>query len=90
MLDTWVEADFDLRFSFWKDVLKWCDHFDYESREWEGGGPGLSGVWFKVRTNNPKALKQEIADLVKELASRPPPPPPPPKKRRKSAKRQPK
>jgi hypothetical protein len=86
MMEAWVGGGLDERFSFWSDVLEMCDHFDSESREWEGGGPGLSGVWFKVRTNNPKALKQEIADLIKELASRPPPPPPPPKKRRRTAK----
>ena len=90
MMKIWVDGELDYRFSFWKDVLKWCNHFDFKSREWEGGGPGLSGIWFKVLTNNPRALKQEIADGVKELIARPPPPPPPPKVRRKPAKRKPK
>lgn len=87
MLDIWEEKDLGDRFSFWSDVLGMCDHFDYETREWEGGVPGLSGEWYKVRTNDPNALKLQIAEIVKELAARPLPPPPPPKARRKSAKR---
>lgn len=85
MADAWELDGLGDRFSFWSDVLVMCDHFDSESREWDGGCPCRSGIWFKARTNNPIALKQEIADLIKELASRPLPPPPPPKKRRKSA-----
>lgn len=46
-----------------------CDNVLVKSKNWEGGGPGLSDVWFSVRSMNAKELRTEIAhwfDLMVE------------------------
>jgi hypothetical protein len=39
-----------------------------DTQVWDGGWPGLSGVWFFVWTADPERLKEEIRDaLLEEL-----------------------
>ena len=67
--ERWNENDLCDRHDFWREVLMECDNVVVKSKNWEGGGPGLSDVWFSVRSMNAKELRKEIAhwfDLMVE------------------------
>lgn len=79
----WDDNNLSDDYSVFGDVLPDCNNSDYWTREWYGGGPGLSGVWYYVFTENPSLFIREVrkiteALLAKKLAK----PPPPPKRRR--------
>jgi hypothetical protein len=85
MIDFWDEHELSDDYSVTNDVLDDCDSADYWTREWYGGGPGLSGVWYDVYTLNPSLFIRQVrmksqALLAEKLAK----PPPPPKRRRSS------
>jgi hypothetical protein len=67
--ERWSENNLCDRHDFWREVLMECDNVVVKSKNWEGGGPGLSDVWFIVRSMNAKELRKEIAhwfDLMVE------------------------
>ena len=70
LTDPWEESGLGERHSFWKDVLWPCASVKIKTREWEGGGPGLSGTWYRVRTMNPSKLREEISSWFKILIER--------------------
>jgi hypothetical protein len=85
MIDFWDEHELSDDYSVTNDVLDECDSSDHWTREWYGGGPGLSGVWYDVYTLNPALFIRQVrmrsqALLAEKLAK----PPPPPKRRRTS------
>jgi hypothetical protein len=47
-----------------------CDNVVVKSKNWEGGGPGLSDVWFSVRSMNANELRKEIAHLFDLMVKR--------------------
>jgi len=61
LTERWEESGMGDRQSFWRDVLWPCSEVIIKTNEWEGGGPGLSGTWYTVRTLNPSKLREEIA-----------------------------
>ena len=67
MLDAWEAWDQADRHSFYSEVLRYCPSAILKSREWEGGGPGLSGTWFSVHSMHPEQLREEIASGIKDL-----------------------
>ena len=84
--DIWSDNDLTDDYSFFHDVLWDCDSAYCRDREWEGGGPGLSGVWYYVYSDNPSRFIREarliIERLLAEKKAKPLPPPPPPKRSR--------
>lgn len=85
----WDEHDLSDDYSVANDVLDDCHSADYWTREWYGGGPGLSGVWYEVYTPNPalfiRQVRMKVQALLAEKLAKPPPPPP--KRRRYSKKK---
>lgn len=65
--DFWDEHSLSEDYSVIKDVLDSCDSADYSTREWYGGGPGLSGVWYSVYTMNPALFIREVRMKSEEL-----------------------
>lgn len=70
LTDQWEELGLGERHSFWKDVLWPCTSVRIKTQEWEGGGPGLSGVWYSVRTMDAKKLREEIAEWFQLLVEK--------------------
>lgn len=74
-------------YSVANDVLWDCDSADHWSREWYGGGPGLSGIWYHVYTLNPALFIRQVRMKTAELlAVKLAKPPPQPRKRRSPSK----
>lgn len=87
MIDFWDEHELDYDYSVRNDVLDYCDSADYWTRDWYGGGPGLSGVWYNVYTLNPALFIRQVRMRTLELlAMKLAKPPPSPRKRRGSSK----
>jgi len=42
-------------------------NIEMECENWGGETPGRSGVWHRVSTNNPEALKKELRGMVAKL-----------------------
>lgn len=66
-----VEIDWDGHaywgnFSFEDHLFDRCKHLDYDCKEWGGSAPGLSGIWYTVRSDDPEALKDEIIRLMRD------------------------
>jgi hypothetical protein len=70
LTDQWEESGLGERYSFWKDVLWPCKSVRIKTQEWEGGGPGLSGTWFTVRSMDPDQLLDEISEWFQILIER--------------------
>lgn len=68
--ERWEENDLYCRRDFWEEVLMECDNVLITSKTWEGGGPGLSGVWFSVRSMDAKALRKEIVHWFEIMVER--------------------
>jgi len=68
--EKWVENDLYERHDFWREVLMECYNVQVKTREWEGGGPGLSGVWYSVRSMNPSELRKEIGHWFEVMVER--------------------
>jgi hypothetical protein len=68
--ERWSENDLCDRHDFWREVLMECDNVVVKSKNWEGGGPGLSDVWFSVRSMNAKELRREIAHWFEVMVER--------------------
>jgi|GEM_PF-3123736 len=62
----WDEHKYWDHFSFDDHLIDRCQHLDYDLREWGGGGPGLGGNWYTVKSDDPAALKEELAHLMRE------------------------
>ena len=87
LLDFWDDHDLFADYSVTNDVLAACDSADCWTREWYGGGPGLSGFWYHVYTMNPALLIRQVRmRTIELLAMKLAKPPPPPPKRRQSSK----
>jgi hypothetical protein len=88
LVDVWNDNELCDDYSVITDVLPDCLSIVYWSREWEGGGPGLSGYKYYVETEDPNLSVREIRKiteaLLAEKRTKPPAPPPPPKRRRSS------
>jgi hypothetical protein len=67
LTERWEQSGLGDRKSFWRDVLWSCSEVIIKTNEWEGGGPGLSGTWYTVRTMNPSRLREEIAEWFEIL-----------------------
>jgi hypothetical protein len=67
MMDTWNAWEYADDHSFYREVLRYCPSVILKSKEWEGGGPGLSDTWFSVRGRNPAKLREEIASGIQNL-----------------------
>lgn len=68
--ERWEENNLCDRRDFWEEVLMNCDNVLVNTKTWEGGGPGLSGVWFSVRSMNAKELRKEIAHWFEIMVER--------------------
>jgi hypothetical protein len=87
MVDFWDEHELDYDYSVRNDVLDYCDSADYWTRDWYGGGPGLSGVWYNVYTLNPALfIRQVRMRTIELLTMKLAKPPPSQRKRRGSSK----
>jgi len=62
----WDEHKYWDHFSFDDHLIDRCQYLDYDLREWGGGGPGLGGNWYTVKSDDPAALKEELAHLMRE------------------------
>lgn len=57
-------------YHFIRDVVEKCDvPVSVRKKSWGGWYPGLSGVWYKVYTTEPDALKKAIRAKLTELFS---------------------
>jgi hypothetical protein len=85
--DFWDDHNLFDDYSVTNDVLDYCDSAIFWSRDWYGGGPGLSGVWYDVYTLNPALfIRQVRMKTIELLAMKLAKPPPQPRKRRGSSK----
>lgn len=66
--EDWDELGLGDEYAFLSDVLEACLLADVDSREWDAGAPGRSGVWFVVSTTDPEGLRTEIHERVRALA----------------------
>lgn len=51
------------------DVIPSCVNAEIDSEEWDGDFPGRSGVFYKIYSCNPEALKEEIKYHILEIIS---------------------
>jgi hypothetical protein len=65
--ELWNEHELDEEFSVVEDVLERCMAAEVNTRNWDGGAPGRSGVWHTVWTTDPDALKTEIRARIEAL-----------------------
>jgi hypothetical protein len=67
--DEWCENDGLTRnLRFIHDVVEKCGvPVSVRKKSWGGWYPGLSGVWYKVYTTDPNALKEAVKAKVAEL-----------------------
>ena len=59
-----------------RDVLEHCSSAFVEKEEWDAGAPGRSGLWHRISTNDPEALKTELRERIEELVHPKPTQPP--------------
>lgn len=92
MLDVWWDNHLGDEYSVLRDVLLDCQSVDYWDRMWEGGGPGLSGVWYHVHSANPSHFIREVRLITEKMLAiekaKPKPPPPIPKRSRATNRRE--
>ena len=67
--DIWLDHDLSAEHNVIGDVVDDCPSAHYIDRQWYGGGPGLSGTWYKVYTSNPSLFQREFRKRVEELVA---------------------
>lgn len=79
LVDLWDDNELDSDYSVIRDLLIFCSSADYRKRVSEDGGPGLSGVWYRVYTASPSLFVREARKLagllLEEKRAKTPPPP---------------
>jgi hypothetical protein len=70
--ELWDDHALGDRFSVFADVLDHCRSVDIESEEYDFEVPGLSGRHYRITTNDPDQLRDEIRVQIMHLI-RPPP-----------------
>ena len=77
--DLWWDHGLSADHSVIGDVVDYCPSAHYFDRHWYGGGPGLSGTWYKVYTPNPSLFQREFRKrlevIIAEKLAKPPPKP---------------
>jgi hypothetical protein len=68
--DLWDQHDLDNKYEFITDVLGHCSSAWIDRETGDAGFPGRSGVWHTVSTRDPAKLKEEIKEVILELAGR--------------------
>jgi hypothetical protein len=72
--DLWYEnSDILSNYNVVTDILEESPYAFVDKEEWDAGIPGRSGLWHRISTNNPDALRKDIRASILELLKPPQP-----------------